>query len=450
MADKTLSQVVGSGARGIGDLIFTTATSLSDNKVLLSCDGSVITPASYPLLEAVLDPAVSASNPYLVAAADGKDMFGRSGDHADLVISGMIDISDDGTVLAGWDDADDFWYQDGTTAAEVIATASVTIANACVSNDGNEILIGYVGDAGGNDLKVNYTTSGGSPSSTTTIESVDSMTSALVMNAMNSAGSSAKVVCLNATDSTLDTYNSGANIGTGYTLHAGYSNTASPTALVDWGYTDDLNTLAFVCSTGCWITANGGTTWTENNTVPDGSIPDRVTVDETDNVYCLNEFSGLGGSAAMRDKVYKTANQGSSWTLVLDASEAASLLLVTSMPKVTFMDIHSDISGNLYVFGVVVFGQGEQANPSMLDHLACWYSEDAGVTWTGRIIEVSFKDYVASAESWRFGRAYLSKDGSTLIASVKTSALMYPNWIDISTGDTLPIVPGHKMVADAP
>jgi hypothetical protein len=65
VANKTLSQVIGASSHEIGDIIHTTASTLADGRVLLECNGALITPASYPLLEAELTTGEWLSLPYV-------------------------------------------------------------------------------------------------------------------------------------------------------------------------------------------------------------------------------------------------------------------------------------------------------------------------------------------------------------------------------------------------
>ena len=450
MADKRLTQLVGGEAKEIGDRIYTEATALTDGRVLVDCDGSVITPTTYPLLEALLPNSVVMSEPYVVEASNGNTIADIVG--TQVVRGSKLGVSNSGAYLCGSLDSHVLYYQNLATAAQAVS-ATVAYGNSCVSDDGLIMLTAQSNAAGSSDLLVRYTLDASStpPSASRTIESTDNMTAGAV-TMMNADGSSAKIVCHNNSDLRLDTYNSGADVGAAYTLHAAYAYSNSPTSAIDWSWSDDLNTLA-VCYTGTtdglWISSNGGTTWTED-VVINGLQPRSCAVDNSDVVYALApSLAGRGGQ-----EIYRTTDFGANMTLSLNAAEARNALKQHGLSKVNFLKLFGGAgTSDVYCIGYAVVGAWTRnTGGHPLEHLCIWYSDDSGVTWSGQVVDFGLDPFFANSnESWTETTGFaMSPDRSVLVITVETATEYAMRWFDLSTGLALPFLPGYKIVADRP
>lgn len=447
MANKTLSQVVGAGGVEIGDIIKTRATSLTDGKVLLDCDGSTLTPGSYPLLEALFNTGKGWAQGFTPISSDGSS-------HEDNVatIHGRLSaLADNGTTIAVIDDDVDVWFQNATATSETVAFIQ-GLGNIVMSADGQEVLVGVGQQGGTNDLIAHYSTSGGAPSSTVNIETTDVMQST-AYTCINKAGTSGLVISYNSTDSTLDTYISGANIGTGYTLAnaagslGGVGNPVNQPSRVCW--TDDLNGIALLnISTGggVWITSDRGANWTEEIDVPSRRTIVGIAIDQSDNLYALD---------SSYDVIWKTADKGTTWTRFLHIDDVASQFdfAAPGFQAIYFADLCIDANDNWYFF-INSFNGGDQSGMAVMHRIGVLYSGDQGTTW--EYSDLNFVGGITTADYWQTATTAkygfnISQNGTSIMwgGFNSTNPRLYV-WAGGATGTVLPRIPGHKIVADAP
>jgi hypothetical protein len=444
VANKTLSQVIGASNHEIGDIIETKATSLADGRVLLPLDGTIITPASYTELEALLDPgAVATEQPRLYISSNGDSLE----DNAANKQADKAFIADDGVRVLSLDDDLDIWFQDAGAAGEEFGTTqfnSYAISNCAGAADGNEILCISAAASGGKQVEGFYTLNGNTFTQATFISGNDA-TGAYVSAFCARDGANARVVCLNTTDTTIDTYASGTDIGTAWTLSVAYSYTTAPgVTCYTRGSSDDFATMAAATSLGVCCTFNSGTTWTENELLPDGASALQLTVDETDIVWCINRVTQYEG-----DKLYKTTN-GTTWTEMLTASEALSYVSDERVTNIKFLDIFSDSSSNLYMLAAGQWGGGSSVTLSgFLPPLIIFYSEDAGVTWVGHVAVTGVHPQGGN-EDWGGYNFMMSPNCDVLMWTGVVLTNPVIRFMDVTTGLALPVLPTKKIVADAP
>lgn len=448
MANKTLTQALGSGAYEIGDLIRTRRKSnTTPGQVLLPADGSAVNPGTYPLLAAELDPGCKMSQWELPFTTAGTGFC----DTQALLNTASIAVSENDVI---WiiDGADDLQYQSLTATAKQ-TTTELGFGNIACSSDGTKMVAACDSAGGTNDLKLYYATSLSLPASTLNIETVDifSGSGSRTYTIINRAGTSAKVIAQNNTDSTYDTYSSGANIGTGWSLDFGYVYSGLPgTRVGPPAWSDDLDSIILATDTGMWITTNGGSTWTEDILLPNTSIvPKSVAVDEaaTSNFYAV----GLAGTRS-NNKVFKSSDAGANWTAILDCDQAMSLLETDPANLVEIVTVDCDISNNVYVAANIYHGIGSPASSATHVTVAMFYSEDGGTTWTGVTMSSGNThaaiDYLIILEGQPHG-TFMVKDGSQFYSFSENTSSSSTFRSDLTTGKIIPIAPGHKIVADA-
>lgn len=447
MANKTLSQVVGAGGVEIGDIIKTRATSLTDGKVLLDCDGSTLTPASYPQLEALFNTGKGWAQGFTPISTNG-----TSHEDNTAVIEGRLSaIADNGTTIAVVDDDEDLWFQNTSATSETAAFIQ-GMGNVVMSADGQEILLGVAQQGGTNDLIAHYSTSGGAPTSTVNIETSDVMQSA-AYTCINKAGTSGLVISYNSTDSALDTYISGANIGVGYTLAnadttlGGVGNPVNQPNAICW--TDDLQSVALLdISTGggVWITSDQGANWTEEIDVPGRRTIVGIALDQTDNLYAID---------STYDTVWKTADKGTTWTRFLHIDDVASKFDFAALgyQAIYFADIRIDANDNWYFF-INSFNGGDQSGSSVMHRIGVLYSGDQGTNW--EYSDLNFVGGITTADYWQTSTVSkygfnISQNGTSIMwGGLSGSSPRLYVWAGGATGTVLPRIPGHKIVADAP
>ena len=442
MANKTLSQVIGASNHEIGDIIETKATSLPDGKVLLPLDGTIITPASYPLLEALMDPGATGGQMRKNISSNGDAL------QDDLANKQAIFafVADDSVRVLSFDDDEDILFQDAAAVTQIFAPPiGVSQAgNAAGSADGNEMIVS-THSLSGAELRIYYTLTGDEPfTDVAAISSGDS----IIWNVMfcNRAGTEARAVLRNNTDATIETFKSGANIGTGWTSVNAYSYSVAPDGKELFASSDDFATMTVGATGGLSCTFDSGANWTENEVLPGyGYPPSGVCVDETDIVWCVNSTNSFLYSG---DTLYKTTN-GTTFTEVLTSTDAVAYTQDPRITNVRFLDIFSDSSSNLYMIAQGEWGGGSATNTSVvMPALMLFYSEDAGVTWTGNVLASGITD-AGTNEDWSLHKFKMSPNCDVLMFT-PTGAASSCNFMDITTGLVLSISPRKKIVADAP
>ena len=271
---------------------------------------------------------------------------------------------------------------------------------------------------------------------------------------INRAGTAARVCGRNTTDSTLDTYSSGADITTGYTLDFGYSYTANPQAgtnrVMVQDCSDDFATMAVIIQgQGLWVTFNGGSTWAENKVPVTGIIPLSVAVDDLDNVWVLrgeatSTTTTIGSNALLR------TTDGTLFTEIVTTHD----ILAASngdFDQLSFIGVFTGAANEVFLLASGTIGVGS-TNGVMMNQLVMGYSEDSGATWTANVIANNVMTY-SFAEFWNFvqdqsnGLSFgLSHSGSVLAIGNAAEVRL----LDLTTGLVLPIIPQHKIVAEAP
>lgn len=263
---------------------------------------------------------------------------------------------------------------------------------------------------------------------------------------MNQAGTSCKVIAAEGGSQTIDTWTSGSDVSTGYTETSSIAwTTSDPDLTGTLGYSDDLLDIVLPHANGLTMSDDGGTTWTQNKALPNLLEPRSAAVDISGNFYA---------TTTQDDRVFKTANLGTSFTVVLDSTEATQLLDTSvGVSRVEIVSVHNDASGYLYVFGNV-FPTNELAGSSVPTHWGVWYSEDEGVTWTGSLISVY--TYIATPQELSiFGTSgpkfpWIEKAGGNAGYIANASTVTRHVYWTMTSGKILPYIAGHKIVADAP
>jgi hypothetical protein len=445
MANKTLTQALGSGAYEIGDLIRTGRQSnTTPGQVLLPADGSAVNAGTYPLLAAELDPGCSMSQWEIPFTTAGTGFCNNT----QLNNVGAIAVSENDVI---WiiDSGDDLQYQSLTATAEDLAAETGWGTIAC-SSDGTKMVAACNSANGTNDLKLYYVTSLGLPASGLNIETADIFSSTgKTYSIINRAGTSAKVIALNGTDTTYDTYSSGANIGTGWSLDFGYVYSSSPAvAAGPPAWSDDLDSIILSTLNGMWITTNGGSTWAEDVLLP--NTPNTVYSVAVDEAATSN-FYAIGPSAtAGNHKVFKSSDAGANWTSVLDVNQALNLLQASMPTHLVLTSVDCDINNNVYVVGTL-FDMGTVSTSVTFLTTIMFYSEDGGTTWTGT--PMSSGKIHAAREYVTFlsdpSGVFLVKDGSQIYSFSEQTSSSTIIRSDLTTGKIAPVAYGHKIVADA-
>ena len=110
----------------------------------------------------------------------------------------------------------------------------------------------------------------------------------------------------------------------------------------------------------------------------------------------------------------------------------------------------SDSRSNLYMIAQGEWGGGSATNTSVvMPALMLFYSEDAGVTWTGNVLASGITD-TGTNEDWSLHKFKMSPNCDVLMFTPSGLSAASCNFMDITTGLVLPISPRKKIVADAP
>lgn len=460
MADKTLSQVIGGSAYEIGDIIETQATSLTDGRVLLDCDASVISAVTYPDLAALLPNNVSFSWPAARISTDGSSFQARTGasppewnypSTAGNRITGMC-IAGGGTRTIAADAAADIWIQDNAGCSEVQTVSGAAQGNPVSSSDGSDMFMPYVTSLAAADLYIFYTITSGDPTTSLLITSAGAFDGGGGPCAMiNAAGTLGKIVAWETTGSTIDTWTSGGtDIATGWTETSSVSwATAQDTHDINFAYSDDLQTIAIPRSTnGLIISTNGGTTWTQDVMINEIDPPNSVAVSTNDTI-----FATVGATATNCEVLYSTTDSGTTWNKALTLEDMIPLLppqYETCEP----VRVENDRAGRIYFF-VSLFTTTLNSNSSKVAKTpidGVFFSQDNGTTWGFTVVpplEVWGPDYQIRNlhDDWTLA---ISADDAKFFITGDISSDSFFAESALTFGKVLPYRPGYKIVADAP
>jgi hypothetical protein len=456
VANKTLSQVIGASNHEIGDIIETKATSLADGRVLLPCDGTVISAVTYPDLAALLPDSVAFSPPEARYSADGSSL------HSNIPIVGEyqptvpLPFCGGAARTIAMDNGDDIWLQDATDATEVQTVGTLfEMGFPVCSADANEVMVAYIGSGSAYDLKMYYTITGGDPTNTLTITTAGAFgaAGATPVSLINAAGNDAKIIVWETGSSTIDTWtNGGTDIATGWTETSSIAWTTGAGAFPttgNYGYSDDLQTIAIPRTlNGAIISTNGGTTWTQDVLINGRSLPYSMSVSTNDTVFAIQKAaSGDGGEEP--DAVFSTTDSGTTWTKSLTAHDMR-LLVSPEYESVQIEQLLNDKAGRIYCMAALLRTalNSNQTRIAKQDN-GCFYSEDNGTTWSFTVVPMS-SAYTADSMDSGFTGWGISKDDLKMYFSGTVSSNYFAVESALTHGTALPYRPGFKIVADAP
>lgn len=449
MADKTLSQVIGGSAYEIGDIIETKATSLTDGKVLLDCDASVISAATYPVLAALLPENVSFSMPTARFSTDGSSFQSRIGINEWNYNANGVCVAGGGTRTIAVDSGDDIWIQETADCAQVQTISGSAGGNPVSSADGAEQFAVYTSSLAAGDLYIYYTITSGDPTTQLLIDSVGTFEGGGGPRAMiNAAGNLAKIVAWETGTGTIDVLtNGGVDIATGWTQTSSVAwATAADTHGDNFAYSDDLQTIIIPRTTnGAIISTNGGTTWTQDVLINDIDPPVSVAVSTNDTIFAIADTQ-----AAITDSVYSTTDSGTTWNKTLTLQDMM-YLMPSEYESVELVRLANDRAGRVYLFaGLYRSTLNSNTTRVAKTNVGVFFTQDNGTTWAFSIlpaVDVYAPDGVLRLDDWTWN---ISADDAKLFITGDIGSDSFFVESAMTFGKVLPYRPNYKIVADAP
>ena len=456
MANKNLSAVIGASNYEIGDIVETKATSLGDGKVLLPCDGTVISAVTYPDLAALLPDSVAFSPPEARYSADASSLMANFAGGGEYIPYVPLPFCGGAARTIAVDSSNDLWLQDATDATNVqTITSSGTFGWPVCSADANEVMHPYIGGGAAYDMYIYYTITGGDPTNQLLISSTGAWGSlgAEPIGLINAAGNDAKFIAWETGGSTIDTWtNGGTDIATGWTETSSiaWATTAStfPTA-GSYGYSDDLQTIAIPrVDNGAIISTDGGTTWTQDVLINGRNLPYSMAVSTNDTIFATQKALGGTGSEEP-DAIFSTTDSGTTWTKSLTVHDMR-LLVSPEYESVQIEQLLNDSAGRIYCLAAI-FRSSLNSNQTRMAKVnnGCFYSEDNGTTWSFTAIPSS-SAYTADSMDSGFTSWGISKDDLKMYFGGTVSSDYFAVESALTRGTVLPYLPGFKIVADAP
>ncbi len=102
---------------------------------------------------------------------------------------------------------------------------------------------------------------------------------------------------------------------------------------------------AFTASSGVFVSANGGTSWTDRSDPGMLYWTKDLVVDPNDatqNTWYVGVFSGWGGPPNGLGGLYRTTNRGQNWTRILDVDRVGSCSIHPAFPNLMFVTSETD------------------------------------------------------------------------------------------------------------
>jgi hypothetical protein len=436
VANKTLSQVIGASNHEIGDIIHTTASTLADGRVLLECNGALITPASYPLLEAELTTGEWLSLPY-VFRNNNDDKFNFTDKwEASVTNDRFVGLEKAGTERLSYL---------SPTAQSGTGYSNERFGGVCMSDDGSVCFAAYIDETSAH-LEIKYNEASAAPATNKVISTAgynDGGTTTYPCECIqNPAGTVAKVFASNGTN---------VYVWTSPTSNLGgtWTNTSTTAAASGTGvryhpsrpaYKDDLTYIVLATDFGAWVSTDSGATWTtEDSLLPDNNYPFGVAINSSLDIYACSS------AGVTNNIVYKSTDDAATWTVFFDlASHFPDMPYWMSDPEVVSVSV--DSSDNIYIF-VYLTGNGASSSDCAV---ALYYSTDDGVTWAVSY-RYGFSHAAGASTNYAALRTYqaaVDKDGGTFRYRTGNGDALIQ--YDLTSGVFLPTIPGHKIVADAP
>ena len=493
MATKTLSQLVGGGGGQTGDLVQTTASTTSDGKTLLDCDGSAFNTGTYPNLATVISAGRGMGQfEYWV---DGQGVWPSLVDHFAVSPDGTQCICVGNDYFGSIANGGGGYMLDKNVTYTSSAGSSLATGTDCCGGAYffTEARKGFVRiDTATLDIRLVYDTADDNtmPISARVIDTTDQWDGSETTERPPCQGSI--VISSNGQDAVFGGV-SNANVRLGIASNAGgfeadvawAAGATSTTAIVGEGHltgygvgNGDVSTTVWPTNYGIYVSTDGGSNFSQTGKyMPNGTTAIAVAMDSSDNIYAVS-----------RNQVAKSTDNGANWSKLFNITEV-NVIRPNSYGDIRLVDVKIDSSNRIYVLGYsTTIGTnyylqqasdqiGASASNSNMNPMhfvgstvaILFLSTDAGSTWTHHVMgqipaarrytdqnprnsssnhDRNNSEFLSALRyvTPEFLRMQIKSDGSALYVNDMSGHTLWET--TITAGSFLPYFPGYKIVAD--